>query len=257
MLALSMLRNYLFIYSFALQTNSALKFNFAYDLGVHSALNFDAGIRAVLAFTTPSETRCFGDKTLVRSTVDNRALNHVINEFFNNVVQQNRNISSLAYKSEIMHKYLNANLRYLDHIHVLSILYRCAKTNYDFEHILDWPTASSVLNNPKATYNLQSLASSLYILSHDKFFEKPFMLEYLDIIENKLSHVRDKYLSGQAIGMSLYGLKHFSCTSNLLNILSSVTRLIQGSPQHVSKNSTYHSFQECGGVYGNLLLSFP
>lgn len=138
----------------------------------------------------------------------------------------------------------------LDHIHMLTLLHRCAKHHLLVEQVLPWPTVTRVMAHPRCRLDAQGISSALYALQHYSYagLERERDLgAHLAVLGDKLeaasrSGVR---LNGQAIANALYGLHRMTAeTAHVRRIVVALAALVESAalslPLPLSRHRAHH-----------------
>ena len=196
----------------------------------------DTSLGNILPLTVPTATTSTAASTKSRSstreiiksaTSQVRSINKQINVYFGTI--NNLHDSSNAYDSRIeeiaseLKSYLDSNREYLDRVHVLTVMYKCSKLGRsDLASFIDLNLVVSTLNSAeKKPVQFRSVATALYSLhamnTHTNISSKNdmyrlFMKDIVSIVTRWLVDMRARgdqtQLTGQAIAMSVVGLKH-------------------------------------------------
>eukprot|EP01041_Mallomonas_annulata_P008335 gene8335-17162_t len=117
----------------------------------------------------------------------------------------------------------------LDHIHVLTILHLCAKSQADPSSLVSWHSMMDVLRRSPRIWNMRSISTALFALQNFSTDETSPAYELIGLVSERLQHASNsQQIIGQSIAMSLYGLKNFNSSSfiirSLLSLLAKVIR---------------------------------
>jgi hypothetical protein len=147
-------------------------------------------------FSKPSEVASSRSASYHTKTV-----NQLIKEIF---VSYNKNgdVSVLAHLKD----FINSNQEKIDHIHLLTILYKCSKIDKSSEIDLvelsiGWDIAIDLLERESLalTFDPQSIATAVYSLHN--FEETDYAMRIINIISNQLQKVGNNMLfNGKCIG---------------------------------------------------------
>lgn len=146
----------------------------------------------------------------------------------------------------------------LDHIHVLTLLHRCAKFGIHVPDVVSWDKVADMLERRAVVFDGQSIASSLYSLHPYSFSEQQVgssFERYLGVLADKIDEAKARgelNLNGQAVGNALYGLQ--KCKGNtpasqrVINSLALAmdASLARRSPQWQPSQVALLSAQELG-----------
>lgn len=133
-----------------------------------------------------------------------------------------------------IHEFVATHESRFDHIHILTLLHRCAKYGISVPEVMSWAKIAAIIARPHCKFDEQSIGSSLYAMQHYDCSDES-LRPYLDVIGVKLdklisssSHVL--HLNGQALGNAIYGMNKWTGNNpESQRILSALSMLIEKS----------------------------
>ena len=163
---------------------------------------------------SPLRTEIYDAKSIVVSDQivrvhESSSINKQIDNFFTRA----QNVTSKEFKVEavILSDFLKRSFIYLDHVHVLTLMYRCSKKSMSIDTIIDWNDIIEILKRPTSKFDARSLSIALYCLQDISSDKLSIITSYIKALCMHLRKSKISSLNGQAIGMSLYGLQKTNC----------------------------------------------
>lgn len=134
--------------------------------------------------------------------------------------------------------FLEKNYDKIDHIHILTILHRSSKINFDMSTIISLNSIFDLLEKSDAKFDEQSLAMGLFSLNRRSCDNDVWAQKFLKLMYSKALHGKFGVLNGHAIGMALYGFRSSSSDSSVVrNVLKLLTRHIYSAASAFDSNS--------------------
>jgi hypothetical protein len=125
----------------------------------------------------------------------------------NDVILSLLQAHSMNLENEVsLREILSSNKSILDHVHILTIIHRCAKHGLQLEGLIDWETAMEVLRSSTRNFNSQSISNALYgmksiVGSQDQSKMRAEMAnDFAKLISNAIESADVLSFSGQAVG---------------------------------------------------------
>ena len=157
-----------------------------------------------------------------------------------------------------LRSYLNANRDHVDKVHVLTVMYRCAKLGRpDLSSFIDLGLIVSTLNTiEEQSIQFRSVATALYSLHvlniQDKDQEKEkyhlYIRDIVNIVSRWLVDMKESdqiHVTGQAIAMCVVGLKQMDINNEDVKILiQSLNSIIRSS------KTTMNAHDVASALYG-------